>query len=709
MIRTRLLYLCLTIVLIMGLQSAWSSGINFNDTDSPAPTASSGNFGIGTSTPQAKLAVIGGNVGLGTWTATTRLDTDGLRLSTNPAAGYVMVSDSTGIGTWMAAGTLPISGGTSGWTTGTGTVYNTTGADRIGIGTSTPQGGFVVTNGNVGIGTWAPAGAFVVANGNVGIGSIFPQSFFSVLGAPNVTSAVVLKGGAGTGNTSGGGLSMTGGAGSNGGNGGGIALTGGVGGSTSGTGGSISITSGSSAGAGSGSISLTIGTSTSASVAQGSFSISGGNSTSVSQGGSITLTSGTYNSLGASSFTMSGSGSVTASSLTLTGGSGSSLYGGPVTISGGSGGNNGSPNHGGALSLAGGAAQNGGDPGNAAISGGSSSSGNGKGGDVFIVGGANSGSGVVGNVLLGVSSSATYRGNVGIGTVYPLSKFVVTSGGIAIGTNRNNSFILTAAPNGGLIVENNIGIGTNTPQAKLVVINGNVGIGTFSPRAALIVQGGNVGIGTANANYSLQIGGCSSSTGTTSCVDLAELIPSSEPVDNGDVVMLDVRSSVTVMKAVNIYNNYLFGVVSTEPAIVIEGSSVGIINGKGYTLQPNKPAVALAGRIPVKVSLENGPIHIGDMITSSSRAGIGAKAVKSGRVVGMALEPLMKASTKPYDLVMVYVNPHWWEGFDEGRDEIKEKVNILTQQVDMLKENSRNFQKEIEALRTLMKEQKRNQ
>ena len=51
--------------------------------------------------------------------------------------------------------------------------------------------------------------------------------------------------------------------------------------------------------------------------------------------------------------------------------------------------------------------------------------------------------------------------------------------------------------------------------------------------------------------------------------------------------------------------------------------------------------VALAGRVPVKVSLENGPIGIGDRISASSVAGVGIKATATSTIstVGMALEP----------------------------------------------------------------------
>ena len=49
-------------------------------------------------------------------------------------------------------------------------------------------------------------------------------------------------------------------------------------------------------------------------------------------------------------------------------------------------------------------------------------------------------------------------------------------------------------------------------------------------------------------------------------------------------------------------------------------------------------AVALTGRVPVKVTTENGPIKIGDSIAASSLPGIGMKSTKASRIVGRALE-----------------------------------------------------------------------
>lgn len=167
MTRLRFIKLCLLIVFIIGFKTAWSSGINFNDTTSPAPTSNNGNFGFGTFSPQTKLAVVGGNVGIGTWTAAAALDTNGFRLSTSPSDGYVLVSGSTGIGTWMAASTLATSGGAGSPGGSSSQLQYNNGGSFDGIANSN-----VTASGNVGLGTTLSTNKFGVS-GSVGIGSAY--------------------------------------------------------------------------------------------------------------------------------------------------------------------------------------------------------------------------------------------------------------------------------------------------------------------------------------------------------------------------------------------------------------------------------------------------------------------------------------------------------------------------------------------------------
>jgi len=49
-------------------------------------------------------------------------------------------------------------------------------------------------------------------------------------------------------------------------------------------------------------------------------------------------------------------------------------------------------------------------------------------------------------------------------------------------------------------------------------------------------------------------------------------------------------------------------------------------------------AIALAGRVPVKVSMENGEIRAGDLLTLSSTEGIAMRSTKAGVTLGRALE-----------------------------------------------------------------------
>jgi len=86
---------------------------------------------------------------------------------------------------------------------------------------------------------------------------------------------------------------------------------------------------------------------------------------------------------------------------------------------------------------------------------------------------------------------AEFFGNVGIGTIVAGNTLSVI-GNVGIGAGVSSPFVNTAAPSGGLIVQNNVGIGTTNPQGALTVMNGNVGIGTWVPSAVLSVSNASV-------------------------------------------------------------------------------------------------------------------------------------------------------------------------------------------------------------------------
>lgn len=95
---------------------------------------------------------------------------------------------------------------------------------------------------------------------------------------------------------------------------------------------------------------------------------------------------------------------------------------------------------------------------------------------------------------------------------------------------------------------------------------------------------------------------------------------------DGDILVLDTTKGL-VRSAVP-YDSHLFGVVYNKPLIVFRTAEGG-----------DKPVIR-AGTADVSVTTLNGPIKVGDYITSSPITGTGQKALLSGYVLGTALSTL---------------------------------------------------------------------
>ncbi len=111
--------------------------------------------------------------------------------------------------------------------------------------------------------------------------------------------------------------------------------------------------------------------------------------------------------------------------------------------------------------------------------------------------------------------------------------------------------------------------------------------------------------------------------------DYAELYATNDnSLEAGDVVVLDSSLDVGVQKSTGMSASAVIGVVSTAPAMVIGGIANSTVKAV---------PVALAGRVPVKVVIENGPIIPGDYLVASSTPGVAMKANGTGSVIGQAM------------------------------------------------------------------------
>ncbi|MFZ4662757.1 MAG: hypothetical protein ACOYNY_37475 [Caldilineaceae bacterium] len=95
--------------------------------------------------------------------------------------------------------------------------------------------------------------------------------------------------------------------------------------------------------------------------------------------------------------------------------------------------------------------------------------------------------------------------------------------------------------------------------------------------------------------------------------DIAEHMPAATDVTAGDVVVIDPDNDERVIKSYQANDPTVAGVISTDPALLI---------GQADSPSP----LALAGRVPVKVSAENGPIRRGDLLTTAATPGHAMKA-----------------------------------------------------------------------------------
>ncbi len=158
--------------------------------------------------------------------------------------------------------------------------------------------------------------------------------------------------------------------------------------------------------------------------------------------------------------------------------------------------------------------------------------------------------------------------------------------------------------------------------------------------------GGNILVGQGSSGSAFRVDGTGkgyfnggTQTGGADFAESVDVLGERAHLEPGDVLVVDTTGKRRFTKSGKPYSTRVAGIYSSKPGVLATPHSMDDSRG----IEAEVP-MAIVGIVPCKVSVENGPIHTGDLLVTSSTPGYAMKGTNRrrmfGAVVGKALEPL---------------------------------------------------------------------
>jgi len=223
--------------------------------------------------------------------------------------------------------------------------------------------------------------------------------------------------------------------------------------------------------------------------------------------------------------------------------------------------------------------------------------------------------GAAGGISFARSSDGGPQGYIGYQGSGDSANFSISSGGGAgnlnFYSNTTHSFFISGT------------------QKMIIASTGNVGIGTTNPQGKLEING----TLRFTADGSVQ---STAWTGVLCGADYAEAVDvagSKKAYEPGDVLVITDGTDGDVRKSVEAYATTVAGIYATKPGVIGHRDAL--------PKDGEEVPMAMVGIVPTKVTSENGPIHRGDLLVSSTKAGYAMKGTDRNRMLGAVIGKAM--------------------------------------------------------------------